>query len=355
MKLTIGMIVKNEEKYLERCLTAIKPILDNVDSELIITDTGSTDRTVEIAERFTDKVLHFEWIGDFAAARNTALEVAQGEWFMFLDADEIFLSCDNLINFFNSGEYRNYRSATFKLRNLHYNDDKSMGYNLFYPSRLVKRIEKTRFEGNIHEYLSPFDDPQKIIGDTVDHYGYLYENDDAVEKKFRRNSELLFKMIENKDTATPLVYLQLYETFILAKHYDEAMKYIDEGIECAKKRNNICLAVLYYQKAITFYKYKKYDEIRSVYNDYFNMSKAIRPKELSTDGEMYAVMAEAFYLLGSYNEAIKEFKSFFEIYPKIASGKLVTNDAFLTSSSFCSDNMVIPLFNDSSIASNEFV
>ena len=54
MKLTIGMIVKNEEKWLDKCLSAIKPILDNVDSELIITDTGSTDRTVEIAKKYSD-------------------------------------------------------------------------------------------------------------------------------------------------------------------------------------------------------------------------------------------------------------------------------------------------------------
>ena len=70
MKLTIGMIVKNEEKWLDKCLTGIKPILDNVDSELIITDTGSIDSTVEIARKYTDKVLHFDWINDFAAARN---------------------------------------------------------------------------------------------------------------------------------------------------------------------------------------------------------------------------------------------------------------------------------------------
>ena len=51
MLLSIGMIVKNEEKYLEQCLTGLKQILDNVDSELIIADTGSTDRTVEIAKK----------------------------------------------------------------------------------------------------------------------------------------------------------------------------------------------------------------------------------------------------------------------------------------------------------------
>lgn len=58
MILSIGMIVKNEEKYLEQCLTAMKPLLEEVESELIIADTGSTDNTVEIARKFTDNVYH---------------------------------------------------------------------------------------------------------------------------------------------------------------------------------------------------------------------------------------------------------------------------------------------------------
>ena len=113
MLLTIGMIVKNEEKYLEQCLSGLKPILDNVDSELIIADTGSTDRTVEIAKQFTDNVFFFEWINDFAAARNSTLEKARGEWYMFVDGDEVFQSCDEIIKFFNSGEYKKYNSASF--------------------------------------------------------------------------------------------------------------------------------------------------------------------------------------------------------------------------------------------------
>ena len=117
MLLTIGMIVKNEEKMLGRCLEALKPILDSISSELIIVDTGSTDGTVEIAKKYTDKVLFYEWTNDFSAARNVGLEKAQGEWFMSVDADEIFVSCDDIINFFKSGEYKEYNSASFSVRN----------------------------------------------------------------------------------------------------------------------------------------------------------------------------------------------------------------------------------------------
>ncbi len=83
------MIVKNEEKYLEDCLKAMSPIREAVPSELIVVDTGSTDRTVEIAEQYADQVLHFEWCDDFSAARNVSLEAASGEWFLYLDGDEI--------------------------------------------------------------------------------------------------------------------------------------------------------------------------------------------------------------------------------------------------------------------------
>lgn len=56
MLLTIGMMVKNEEKYLERCLQALSPIVDVLDAELVIVDTGSEDRTVEIARKYTDNI-----------------------------------------------------------------------------------------------------------------------------------------------------------------------------------------------------------------------------------------------------------------------------------------------------------
>ena len=78
------MIVKNEEKLLARCLDSVADIMD----ELIIVDTGSADRTKEIAARYTDKIYDFEWIGDFAAARNFAFSKATMEYIYSADADE---------------------------------------------------------------------------------------------------------------------------------------------------------------------------------------------------------------------------------------------------------------------------
>jgi tetratricopeptide (TPR) repeat protein len=79
------MIVKNEAKNLPRCLGSVQGVVD----EIVVVDTGSSDRTPEIAQQWGAQVHHFEWIDDFAAARNAALSYVQGDWVLVLDADEL--------------------------------------------------------------------------------------------------------------------------------------------------------------------------------------------------------------------------------------------------------------------------
>ena len=85
-KISQCMIVKNEEKNIEKALSWGKGVV----SEQIVVDTGSTDRTVELAEKMGAKVYHFEWIDDFSAAKNFAISKAKYEWIALLDADEYF-------------------------------------------------------------------------------------------------------------------------------------------------------------------------------------------------------------------------------------------------------------------------
>ena len=83
--ISVCMIVKNEEAQLAACLDSLKPIAD----EIIIVDTGSSDRTKEIAARYTDRIYDFPWIDDFAAARNFAFSKATKEYIYTADADEV--------------------------------------------------------------------------------------------------------------------------------------------------------------------------------------------------------------------------------------------------------------------------
>jgi len=84
MKLSLCIIVKNEEENLPACLKSVKDVVD----QMVVLDTGSTDRTVEIAKRWGAQVEYFEWCNDFAIARNESLKYAQGDWILVLDADE---------------------------------------------------------------------------------------------------------------------------------------------------------------------------------------------------------------------------------------------------------------------------
>ena len=83
-KLSLNMIVKNEETNLARALQSVKNVVD----EIVIVDTGSTDKTKAIAKSFNAKVFNFEWTNNFSAARNYALEKSDGDWIIYLDADE---------------------------------------------------------------------------------------------------------------------------------------------------------------------------------------------------------------------------------------------------------------------------
>ena len=83
-RVSLCMIVRDEEKNLEACLAPVADLFD----EIIIVDTGSQDGTIEIARRFTPHVHHFQWCDDFSAARNESLRHATGDWIFWLDADD---------------------------------------------------------------------------------------------------------------------------------------------------------------------------------------------------------------------------------------------------------------------------
>ncbi len=83
--LSACLIVKNEEQRLPECLESLKSLAD----EIIVVDTGSSDRTVAIAKKFQARVLHFQWCDDFAQARNYAIAQAKGKWILVIDADEV--------------------------------------------------------------------------------------------------------------------------------------------------------------------------------------------------------------------------------------------------------------------------
>ncbi|KGA97303.1 beta 1,4 glucosyltransferase [Alkalihalobacillus alcalophilus ATCC 27647 = CGMCC 1.3604] len=157
--ISLCMIVKNEEEVLARGLDTVKDIVD----EINIVDTGSTDRTVEIAKQYTDRVFFYEWTGNFAAARNESFKYATKDYILYLDADDVLLkedqkklkelkktlnlSVDSVSMFYNAGMDQ-YGNVTLRYRR----------------NRLVKRENNFKWEGDVHNYLNVYG---KIINSDV--------------------------------------------------------------------------------------------------------------------------------------------------------------------------------------------
>ena len=146
--ISLCMIVKDEEKVLGRCLNSIKDAVD----EIIIVDTGSTDKTKTIAMAYTDKIYDFEWIDDFSAARNEAYSKATMEYQMWLDADDIVPaeSLEKLINLKQTLD-RNIDMVTM-IYVTHF-DEEGAPILSFTRERLTKREKKYLWQDPVHECI----------------------------------------------------------------------------------------------------------------------------------------------------------------------------------------------------------
>lgn len=184
--LSICMIVKNEEDVLARCLNCAKQISD----EIIIVDTGSTDKTKEIARKFTNNIFDFKWCDDFSKARNYSFSKATKDYIMWLDADDIILNEDikkinNLKNCLNT-------NSDIDMVMLKYNmlDKESDRIILsYYRERIFKREKNYEWISPIHEVIVPSGN-------------YIFEDIAITHKKHKstdpmRNISIFKNMIKN--------------------------------------------------------------------------------------------------------------------------------------------------------------
>ena len=197
MKLSVCMIVKNEEKTLARCLYSIKDIAD----EIIFVDTGSTDKTTDIAQEFGAKVFSFIWQDNFSAARNFSLEKATGDWVLVIDADEVLSSGvgDKLKTVLSQQkDYKAFRilQRTYSNAPLNPNWKKVSktneeakgfkGYGDVPITRVFVNNPEIRFIGEVHEDVDPslkkLNFPITNTDIILHHYEYE-KGDDYVNKK----------------------------------------------------------------------------------------------------------------------------------------------------------------------------
>jgi len=247
------MIIKNEEHNLSRCLTSIKPLVD----EIIIVDTGSTDKSIEIAESFGAKIYHHPWENDFSKHRNQSLSYATSDWVLIVDADEEFFFGpdgaktikENVLSF---TEKEN-DSAAVLLKDI----QNSRILMQFSTVRFFKR-GKVHYEGIVHNHAivkgNAIVIPETIV--YMHHYGYDL-TPGKKQQKFDRSVNLLKKRLK-KDASDYVCYFYLFEFYAVHKRYQEAAKYGEKYL----KHKPLLKGKRYFNTAIYYGMARNYMELK---------------------------------------------------------------------------------------------
>lgn len=308
LPISICMIAKNEEQHIEECLSRLKPYCN----EIVLVDTGSTDATLTIAAKYTDKIYHFDWINDFSAARNYSIAQAKNDWILSIDCDEYLESVDSdkLLHLINS---RPCEVGQVLIRNRFSQNGQASIENI----RVSRLFNKNYFhyEGSIHEQLerkpTAADDsltynesmhsdlpiPAFKVPLTLLHVGYD-GSEEEMRAKALRNIALLEKELKTKGEDSYLYY-QLGQSCVRLKDYEKAYEWFNLGLSM-----DVDITQGYVQNMVEAYGYclldmKRFDEallLEGIYNDF-----AVRADFVFLMGLIYMNNAR-------FNDAIEEFK-----------------------------------------------
>lgn len=239
--LSVCIITKNEEKNIARCLKCLKPY----GFEIIVADTGSTDRTREIALQYTEKVYDFPWCNDFAAAKNFAVSKASYPYVMVIDSDEFLekIDVDKL-----SQMIKQYPDKVGRIRRRNvFTRNGQQQENQEWINRIFPR-DKFHYEGRIHEQITATDGSEYGTYQApvvIEHTGYDLTAEERKEKA-NRNFTLLIQELERlekeaqqkekekknsqEDQQIPYILYQLGKSCYMAEEYGKACEYFSRGL-----------------------------------------------------------------------------------------------------------------------------
>ena len=206
------MIVKNEGRILADCLRDAARFAD----EIVITDTGSADDTVNIAREFTDKVYDFAWNDDFAAARNASFEKATGDYCMWLDADDR-IDDDNCL------KIKRWKEAPAGKLILAGYDRPENGGIFIYP-RLIRRDSGFIWKGIIHEHLVYDGNRADLTPDDIVTADFVIRHCKSGAENYARNIRIMEHLSEEELLDSFWLCAQCYLDCVLA-HEDERAAY----------------------------------------------------------------------------------------------------------------------------------
>lgn len=309
--LSIGLLASNRKDTIKKCLDSLQWIREAIPCQLIITDTGCDADLRITLEQYADTINEFTWCTDFAKARNANLSQAVGEWYLYLDDDEWFVNTEELIDFFKSGTYKNFEGACYVQHN--YQNIEGTLYSDDYVSRMIRLTEDTHFVGKIHEYLVPVPQKNCLLNSWVEHYGYVFKNDEETQKHYERNSKLLLEMIKEEPN-NQRWWTHLAQEYISIRDSDKLRQLAEDGLRLVDSLDDIESAInrgTFYMCAIVAYECDHDDEKECEACD----------RTLADPRNTRLCMAFAkwwkahcYMRMGKYKEAEKYLKDYFKEY-----------------------------------------
>lgn len=330
--LTISMLISGRDE-MKKSLESLLYFKESISCEIVLVDTGCNARQRALAESYADKVINFEWCDDFSAARNVGLKVARGGWFLSLDDDEWFEYPEQIINFFKSGDYLNYNSGTYVVRN--YLDPQGEHFTDARVSRMIKIESDTQYMGKIHEFLYPFKTPTKIFADYVHHYGYAFS--DATERRAhaKRNIRLLLDMIEAEPNEMRWV-CQLAQEYYGIEEYEKTIQLCEEMLN--KQTQNQQIQQYRHKGAIYAYLFAALEAQGKDTEEEHWLEIALAENEMpeSTRAYFFSTGTRLYNKKKDYEQSFKFFKDYIDLQKKLADDltAVVSQTALITTQVF---------------------
>lgn len=317
--LSICMIVKNEEKNLNRCLSSLQPLLDCGFSELIIIDTGSTDCTKDVAREFTGNVHSFQWTGDFSEARNMSIFYAKGEYVFIIDADEELevSEVNKVIELFSTSHFKLYNTFTLKIKS--FTNLELTQFSMMTQQRIFRNTGDFYYESAVHNQpKSSY--PIEHLDIEILHYGYIM-TEDIKEKKFLRTTGLLKKELE-KDPTNIYFRYQLSSSYAMHNDLKEAMYQVDIFMRLIKEqRENQSALLMYYNNAAAIYIFgHRYNDAEEI------VDKALKISPKFIDFIYYKITL--LFRKQLYNDVLFYIKVFLELSNSFYNEEVANHDIY---------------------------
>uniref|UniRef100_A0A832A6S7 Glycosyltransferase n=1 Tax=Desulfacinum infernum TaxID=35837 RepID=A0A832A6S7_9BACT len=237
-RLSLCMIVKNEEKNLPRCLESVQGQVD----EIVVVDTGSTDGTREVAARYGAKVLTYRWQNDFSAARNVSLDHASGDWVLWLDADEELLDSSQGVTLRQLAAVSDMDGYLMPIQNMKLDGT----FTAHYAVRFFRKLDGIHFEGKAHEsvgdWLLRYGGRIERSPVAIRHWGYAI-TEERLQEKLDRNLELLMAQVE-KDPNNSYAHYYVGMSLMAKKNFEGGYRHLKKAQELGPTTPNMECLVL---------------------------------------------------------------------------------------------------------------